>query len=91
MPSHFVLSNYRVAFDAESGNILTSLLIALGAVALSIGVGLPAAYGLTKLGYLNSRAIVSFAIMVLLVTQMVPADIAQPRFLQTVPAHSPSQ
>ena len=72
VPSHFDLVNYKIAFDAESGSILTSLLIALGAVVLSIGVGLPAAYGLTKLGYLNSRAIVSFAIMVLLVTQMVP-------------------
>ncbi len=37
-----------------------------------MGVGLPAAYGLTKLGYRNSRVIVSVAIMVLLVTQMVP-------------------
>jgi multiple sugar transport system permease protein len=72
VPSHFVLSNYRVAFDSESGSILTSLLIGLGAVALSIGIGLPAAYGLTKFGYLNSRAIVSAAIMVLLVTQMIP-------------------
>ena len=72
VPSHFVLSNYSFAFNAESGSILTSLLIGLGAVALSIGVGLPAAYGLTKLGYLKSRAIVSGAILVLLVTQMVP-------------------
>jgi multiple sugar transport system permease protein len=72
VPSHFVLSNYRFAFDSESGSILTSLLIGLGAVALSIGIGLPAAYGLTKFGYLNSRAIVSAAIMVLLVTQMIP-------------------
>jgi multiple sugar transport system permease protein len=72
VPSHFVLTNYRVAFDAESSSILTSLLIALGAVALSIGAGLPAAYGLTKLGYLKSRTILSVAIMVLLITQMVP-------------------
>ena len=72
MPSHFILSNYRVAFDAEHGSIITSLLIASGAVVLSVGVGLPAAYGLTKLGYLRSRAVVSVAIMVLLVTQMVP-------------------
>ena len=72
VPSHFILSNYRVAFDAEHGSIITSLLIALGAVVLSVGVGLPAAYGLTKLGYLRSRAVVSVAIMVLLVTQMVP-------------------
>jgi multiple sugar transport system permease protein len=72
VPSHFVLNNYKVAFDSESGNILTSLLIGLGAVALSVGAALPAAYGLTKLGYLKSRAILSAAIMVLLVTQMVP-------------------
>ncbi len=72
VPSHFVLSNYRVAFDAEHGSIVTSLLIALGAVVLSVGIALPAAYGLTKLGYLKSRAIVSVAIIVLLVTQMVP-------------------
>jgi multiple sugar transport system permease protein len=72
VPSHFVLSNYSFAFDAESGSILTSLVIGLGAVALSIGVGLPAAYGLTKFGYLKSRAIVSGAILLLLVTQMVP-------------------
>jgi multiple sugar transport system permease protein len=72
VPSHFVLNNYRVAIDSESGSILTSLLIGLGAVALSVGAALPAAYGLTKLGYLKSRAILSAAIMVLLVTQMVP-------------------
>ena len=72
VPSHFILSNYRVAFDAEHGSIITSLLIASGAVVLSVGVGLPAAYGLTKLGYLRSRVVVSVAIMVLLVTQMVP-------------------
>ncbi|HTV12217.1 MAG TPA: carbohydrate ABC transporter permease [Acidimicrobiales bacterium] len=72
VPSHFIFSNYRVAFDVEHGSIITSLLIALGAVVLSIGVALPASYGLTKLGYLQSRAIVSVAIMVLLVTQMVP-------------------
>ena len=72
VPNHFILSNYRVAFDAEHGSIITSLLIASGAVVLSVGVGLPAAYGLTKLGYLRSRVVVSVAIMVLLVTQMVP-------------------
>jgi multiple sugar transport system permease protein len=72
VPSHFIFSNYRVAFDAEHGSIITSLLIASGAVVLSVGLALPAAYGLTKLGYLRSRAVVSVAIMVLLVTQMVP-------------------
>ena len=72
VPSHFIFSNYRVAFDVEHGSIITSLLIALGAVVLSVGVALPAAYGLTKLGYLQSRAVVSVAIMVLLITQMVP-------------------
>jgi multiple sugar transport system permease protein len=72
VPSHFILSNYRVAFDQEHGSIITSLLIASGAVVLSVGIALPAAYGLTKLGYLRSRAIVSGAILVLLITQMVP-------------------
>ncbi|HMK98519.1 MAG TPA: carbohydrate ABC transporter permease [Acidimicrobiales bacterium] len=72
VPSRFIFSNYRVAFDSEHASIITSLLIASGAVVLSVGVALPAAYGLTKLGYLRSRAVVSVAIMVLLVTQMVP-------------------
>jgi multiple sugar transport system permease protein len=72
VPSHFVLSNYRLAFSEEFGSIITSLLIALGAVGLSVGIALPAAYGLTKFGYLKSRAVVSVAIIVLLVTQMVP-------------------
>jgi len=72
VPSHFVFSNYRLAFDQERGSIVTSLLIALGAVVLSVGIALPAAYGLTKFGYLKSRAVVSVAIVVLLVTQMVP-------------------
>src|ERR1039458_3618819 len=72
VPSHFVFSNYRLAFDQESGSIVTSLLIALGAVVLSVGIALPAAYGLTKFGYLKSRAVVSVAIIVLLVTQMGP-------------------
>lgn len=71
-PSHFVLSNYSSAIKFESGSVVTSLIISLGAVVLSIGIALPAAYGLTKLGYLKSRAITSVAIIVLLVTQMVP-------------------
>jgi multiple sugar transport system permease protein len=71
-PSHFVLSNYSSAIKFESGSVVTSLIISLGAVVLSIAVALPAAYGLTKLGYLKSRAITSVAIIVLLVTQMVP-------------------
>jgi multiple sugar transport system permease protein len=71
-PSHFVLSNYSSAIKFESGSVVTSLIISAGAVFLSLAVALPAAYGLTKLGYLNSRVITSVAIIVLLVTQMVP-------------------
>ena len=66
------LATIELAFDQERGSIITSLLIALGAVVLSVGIALPAAYGLTKFGYLKSRAVVSVAIIVLLVTQMVP-------------------
>jgi multiple sugar transport system permease protein len=72
VPSHFLYANYDTAINAEAGSVLTSLVIGVGTVAFSIAIALPAAYGLTKLGYLNSRVLISVAIMVLLVTQMVP-------------------
>ena len=72
LSTHLELSNYTFIIDAISGNFFTCLIICAGAVELPIEFGLPAANGLTKLGYLNSRAITSVSIIVPLVTPMVP-------------------
>jgi ABC-type glycerol-3-phosphate transport system permease component len=40
-PSHFVFSNYRLAFDQERGSIVTSLLRALHLTGVAYGGGSP--------------------------------------------------
>jgi multiple sugar transport system permease protein len=72
IPHDWVIDNYTTAIRDESGSLLTSLLISLGAVALSIAVGVPGAYGLTRYGLLRGRGFSTAVITALLVTQMVP-------------------
>jgi multiple sugar transport system permease protein len=72
VPHSFAVSNYTVAIQNESGSLLTSLLISFGAVALSLAIGVPGAYGLWKYGLLKGRVFSTTVIIALLVAQMVP-------------------
>ena len=72
IPHSFAVGNYATAISDESGSLLTSLLISLGAVGLSLAIGVPGAYGLWKYGLLKGRLFSTTVIIALLVAQMVP-------------------
>ena len=67
-PTHIYTGNYSLAFGPILGNIGTSLVVALGVVALSWLIGVPAAYALALRGGWLSSAM----ILIMLLTQMVP-------------------
>ncbi|MFE3825597.1 carbohydrate ABC transporter permease [Streptomyces sp. NPDC059092] len=60
--------NFQRALSGQGGSLVTSLVVALGAVVVCLALAAPAAYGLAQLGLRGSRTIV-FAT---LITQMVP-------------------
>ncbi|MFJ2172273.1 carbohydrate ABC transporter permease [Streptomyces sp. NPDC087851] len=60
--------NFQRALSSQGGSLVTSLVVALGAVVVCLALAAPAAYGLAQLGLRGSRTIV-FAT---LITQMVP-------------------
>ncbi|MFJ7996239.1 carbohydrate ABC transporter permease [Streptomyces sp. NPDC096310] len=60
--------NFQRALSGQGGSLVTSLVVALGAVVVCLALAAPAAYGLAQLGVRGSRTIV-FAT---LITQMVP-------------------
>lgn len=62
------LSGYVTALRDQGRNLVTSLVVALGSVALSLGLAAPAAYGLARFR-LRGTDLVVFGI---LITQMVP-------------------
>lgn len=67
-PWQGTLSGYREALSGETGHLVTSLIVALGAVVFSLLVAMPAAYALAQLR-LRGRLPIVF---VLLIVQMVP-------------------
>lgn len=67
-PVHGTLAGYREALAGETGHLLTSLIVALGAVVFSLLVAMPAAYALAQLR-MRGRPLVIF---VFLIVQMVP-------------------
>jgi multiple sugar transport system permease protein len=69
IPLHLVFSNVSQAFDAETSNIVTSLIVSCSAVVVGIAVGLPAAYALKRFRLRYTAVVIG----VLLVTQMVPS------------------
>jgi multiple sugar transport system permease protein len=69
IPLHLVFSNVSQAFDAETSNILTSLIVSCAAVVVGVAVGLPAAYALKRFRLRYTAVVIG----VLLVTQMVPS------------------
>ncbi|MFI7299424.1 carbohydrate ABC transporter permease [Streptomyces sp. NPDC050121] len=67
-PFHPDLSGYVTALRDQGRNLVTSLVVALGSVALSLGLAAPAAYALAQFR-LRGTNLVLFGI---LLTQMVP-------------------
>jgi multiple sugar transport system permease protein len=69
LPLHIIWSNFRQAIQADGGNIITSIVIALSVAALGVGVALPTAYGLKRFRVRYGAVVV----MMMLIAQMVPA------------------
>ncbi|MFE6774513.1 carbohydrate ABC transporter permease [Streptomyces sp. NPDC057702] len=67
-PLHPDLSGYATALRGQGTNLVTSLVVALGSVALSLGLAAPAAYALAHFPVRGTN-LVLFGV---LVTQMVP-------------------
>jgi len=68
-PHSPTLANYRTVIHAQSGHVLTSLLVGLGTAALALVVAVPAAYALAKYRLRVTVLVVS----ALLVAQIVPS------------------
>jgi multiple sugar transport system permease protein len=67
-PVHGTLAGYREALSSQTGHLLTSLVVALGAVVVSLLIATPASYALAQLR-LPGRPVVIF---VMLIVQMIP-------------------
>ncbi|ONK09980.1 carbohydrate ABC transporter permease [Streptomyces sp. MP131-18] len=68
IPTSPSFDNFRNALDSQGGSLVTSLIVALGAVVVCLALAAPAAYGLAQFGLRGGRAIVFGT----LITQMVP-------------------
>ncbi|TNM26825.1 carbohydrate ABC transporter permease [Streptomyces sedi] len=68
IPTSPSLDNFRTALDSQGGSLVTSLVVALGAVVVCLALAAPAAYGLAQFGLRGGRSIVFGT----LITQMVP-------------------
>lgn len=69
LPHAPTLDNYRTVVDAQSANVLTSLIVGVGTALLSLVVAVPAAYALSKYRLRLTVVLVSS----LLVCQIVPS------------------
>jgi multiple sugar transport system permease protein len=69
LPHAATLANYRMVIQAQSGNVLTSLIVGVGTAVLALVVAVPAAYALSKYRLRVTVVIVS----ALLVAQIVPS------------------
>ncbi|QBI54038.1 carbohydrate ABC transporter permease [Streptomonospora litoralis] len=68
LPQTLDLSNFRSAWNSQADNLLTSILVALGAVAVCLALAAPAAYALARFRLRGARTVVFGT----LITQMVP-------------------
>ncbi len=68
LPSSLDLSGFTSAIREQGGHLLTSLGVALGAVAICLAIAAPAAYGLARFRLPGTQSIVFGT----LITQMVP-------------------
>ncbi|WBO68801.1 carbohydrate ABC transporter permease [Streptomyces camelliae] len=67
-PSHPDLGGYVTALRDQGRNLVTSLVVALGSVALSLGLAAPAAYALAQFRIRGTNLV----LIGILITQMVP-------------------
>lgn len=68
LPTSAGWDNFQRALSSQGGSLVTSLVVAVGAVVVCLALAAPAAYALAQFGMRSGRAIV-FAT---LITQMVP-------------------
>jgi len=68
LPQTLDLGNFRRAWASQADNLLTSILVALGAVAVCLALAAPAAYALARFRLRGTRTVVFGT----LITQMVP-------------------
>lgn len=68
-PVHGTLDGYRKALATQGPNLLTSAVIATGAVVVSLGLAIPAAYAVVRFRLPGSMVL----IFLLMVIQMIPA------------------
>lgn len=76
LPLHGTLEGYRNALTSQGGHLLTSVAVALGTVAATLLVAVPAAYGLAQLGAPLRRSL----LFGLLVAQMIPGIVMADAF-----------
>ncbi|MGI3780401.1 MAG: carbohydrate ABC transporter permease [Janthinobacterium lividum] len=69
-PFHLDLSGYREAINSQLSHLITSLIIALGAVIVCLCLATPAAYGLSRTGVRLAGG--PLVVVGLLITQMIP-------------------
>lgn len=69
LPHRPTLANYQTVLHAQSGHLLTSLIVSVGTAALALVVAVPAAYALAKYRLRVTVVLVS----ALLVAQIVPS------------------
>jgi multiple sugar transport system permease protein len=67
-PIHPTFAGYEIAITQQGGNLLTSLIVALGTVVLSLVIAAPAAYALARFKLRG----VGIVVVVLLIAQMIP-------------------
>jgi multiple sugar transport system permease protein len=69
-PFDINLAGYRQAIDSQFGNLVTSLIISVGAVIVCLAISAPAAYGLSRTNIRMPGT--GVVIIVLIITQMIP-------------------
>lgn len=67
-PVHPSLDGYRTAIHDQGGNLVTSMTIALGTVALTLLIATPCAYALAQFRF----RWISWALLAILISQMIP-------------------
>ena len=67
-PTHPSLDGYRTAIADQGGNLVTSMIIAVGTVALGLLIAAPAAYALAQFRF----RWINWALLGILISQMIP-------------------
>lgn len=69
-PFDLDLRGYRQAIDSQLGNLITSLIVSVGAVIVCLAIAAPAAYGLSRVTVRMPGT--GVFIILLIITQMIP-------------------